>query len=312
MVDDTKLLDEKCCSKCGEKKEIDKFINNRNICKLCNNKRRTETRENAIENIDTETNQKCNTCNETKPIASFVKNTKKCSDCNNKRRRLKYQTDEKYRLNAIQKAGEFKHNKVIERRKIKEEEIGVNNKKCSVCFTIKDKERFRHNRLRCKDCERDEPLNKFKRVVRTRIYIALKQNKELHTIEYLGLTNIEYSKWLFNYNDKYTVENAGKEWHIDHVIPLSKFNIEDKSEQLIAFNWRNTMPLSVKENLSKNCKIITTQIEQHYKKLVDYHKENNIEMPQEFIELFAKHLVAGNPLEPSLPLTIGNVREELG
>lgn len=29
-------------------------------------------------------------------------------------------------------------------------------------------------------------------------------------------------------------------------------------------------------------------------------------------ELLAKHLVAGNPLEPSLPLTIGNICEELG
>jgi hypothetical protein len=38
------------------------------------------------------------------------------------------------------------------------------------------------------------------------------------------------------------------------------------------------------------------------KKLLDYHKEKNIEMPQKYIDLFAKHLDAGNPLEPSLPL----------
>lgn len=310
MVDDTKPLNEKCCSRCGEKKEIDKFIKNRNICKICNNKRRRELKTNAIETV--EIKQTCNTCNETKPIISFVKNTKRCSDCNNKRRRLKYHTDEQHRLNAIRKASEFKHNKRAELRRIKQQEIGENNKKCSVCFIIKNKERFRHNRLKCKDCERDDPLQKFIRIVRSRIYIALKQTKELHTIEYLGLNNLEYSKWLFNYNENYTLENRGKEWHIDHVIPLSKFNLENKSEQLIAFNWRNTMPLSVKENLSKNCKINNSQIEQHYKKLVDYHKENNIEMPQEFIELFAKHLDAGNPLELSLPLTIGNVREELG
>ena len=35
-------------------------------------------------------------------------------------------------------------------------------------------------------------------------------------------------------------------------------------------------------------------------------------MPQKFIDLFAKHLDAGSPLEPSLPLTTGNVCEELG
>ena len=35
-------------------------------------------------------------------------------------------------------------------------------------------------------------------------------------------------------------------------------------------------------------------------------------MPQEFIDLFAKHLVAGIPLELSLPPTYGNIRGELG
>ena len=53
----------------------------------------------------------------------------------------------------------------------------------------------------------------------------------------------------------------------------------------------------VKENLSKNNKIIKSQIEQHYKKLTEYHIENKIEMPQLFIDLFAKHLVDGNSLK---------------
>jgi hypothetical protein len=51
------------------------------------------------------------------------------------------------------------------------------------------------------------------------------------------------------------LENHGKEWHIDHVIPISKFDLNNQEEQILAFNWRNTMPLSCKENLSKNNKI---------------------------------------------------------
>ena len=58
------------------------------------------------------------------------------------------------------------------------------------------------------------------------------------------------------------------------------------------------MALSAKENLSKNSKIIKSQIEQHYKNLVEYHKEKHLDLPQVFIDLFAKHLVAGSPLEP--------------
>jgi hypothetical protein len=98
---------------------------------------------------------------------------------------------------------------------------------------------------------------------------------------------------MFKYNNKYCLDNHGAEWHIDHVIPLSKFDLNIEEQQLIAFNWRNTMPLSCSENLSKNNKIIVSQIEEHYKKLVEYHEENKLDLPQVYIELFAKHLVAG-------------------
>ena len=90
-------------------------------------------------------------------------------------------------------------------------------------------------------------------------------------------------------------------------------DLDDEEEQLIAFNWRNTMPLSAKENLSKNNKIIRPQIKQHVKNLLEYHKNNKMKMPQKYIDLFARHLVAGSSLEPSLPLTdLGNICEELG
>ena len=145
---------------------------------------------------------------------------------------------------------------------------------------------FRHNRLKCKDCERDEPMEKLKRGIRSRIIKAL-TNKNKHTIEYLGCNIPNYLNWLLNNDSGYTLENRGSEWHIDHVIPLSRFNLEIEEQRLIAFNWRNTMPLSVEENLSKQNKIIISQVEQHYKNLLDYHKENKLDLPQVYIDLFA-------------------------
>jgi hypothetical protein len=71
------------------------------------------------------------------------------------------------------------------------------------------------------------------------------------------------------------------------------------------------MSLSVKENLSKNNKILKSQIEHHILNLKNFHEKNNIVLPQLYIDLFAKHLDDGEPLKPSLPLTIGNVCEEL-
>jgi len=260
--------------------------------------------------------KQCSNCKEYKEVDKFYKNGSNCRECNNFKRREKYKNDEIHRFKLIQMASKFKHEKVILNQKRKEEEqikLGLENKQCKYCNEIKNKDRFRFNRLKCKDCERDEPIEKFKRYIRTRIYTCLRhKNKSFHSIEYLGCNTDDYFKWIFEYNDSYSLINHGKEWHIDHVIPLSKFDLNIHEEQFSAFNWRNTMPLSVKENLSKNNKIIKEQIEQHYKKLVDYHIKNNIYLPQVYIDLFAKHLVDGDPLKISLPLTTGNVCEELG
>jgi len=293
-VSDTKPL-EKTCSKCGIQKIETLFIPKRNICKECRNVKSREKYK-TIE-ISNELEEDCNVCNTTKAISLFIKNRKICKDCNNDKRKDKYKTDEEHRISIIKNVTKFKHNKVIEKRKQKEDEIGIGNKKCSSCNIIKQTICFRYNRLKCKDCERDEPLEKFKRTIRSRIISAL-NNKQKHTVEYLGCSIDNYLKWLNCNENNYTLKNRGSEWHIDHIIPLSRFNLENEEEQLIAFNWRNTMPLSVKENLSKHNKIIKPQIEEHLKKLKKYHLENNLDLPQEFIDLFAKHLVAGSPLEP--------------
>lgn len=297
MVGDTKPLGEtqKCCSKCNELKPLDRIVKNRNVCKDCCNTRKKEKYKAIV--FDSEINQTCTLCAQSKPQTSFIKRRIVCKDCNNEKRKDKYKTNEAHRLKAIKQASEFKHNKVIERRIKKLEEIGEGNKKCSVCSTIKSSDRFRHNRLRCKDCERDDPPEKFKRNVRSRIFAALHKNKEFHTVKYLGCTSPQYLQWICNYDEKYNLDNHGKIWHIDHVIPLSRFKLEDKEEQMIAFNWRNTMPLLAKENLAKNAKIVPKQIEQHLLYLKKYHEEKNIELPQEFVDLFAKHLVDGKSLK---------------
>jgi hypothetical protein len=241
----------------------------------------------------------CSKCEETKTNDKFYKYGLVCCDCNNNKRREKYRNDEKYREKAIKQATIFKHDKVVERQQIKEAEqnqIGLENKQCKYCNEIKHKERFRFNRLKCRDCERDEPTEKFKRYIRSRIYNCLRnKNRALHSVEYLGCSSVEYFKWIFNYDNNCNLGNHGKLWHIDHVIPISKFDLNNQDEQLLAFNWRNTMPLSCKENLSKNNKIIIEQVKSHYKKLVEYHLHNNLDLPQVYIDLFAKHLVAGSP-----------------
>jgi hypothetical protein len=239
------------------------------------------------------TSFKCSKCLIEKTSIEFYRHGKICCNCNNEKRREQYKNNEEHRKKLIKQVTEFKHNKVLERQKIREAEqqaIGIENKQCKYCNEIKNKDRFRHNRLKCKDCERDDPVEKFKRYVRTRIYNCLRnKNKTKHSVEYLGCAPVEYLKWMLNHNENYNLDNYGEVWHIDHIIPLSKFNLDDEIQQLIAFNWRNTMPLSASENLSKNNRIIPEQVKTHYEKLKKYHQENKLELPQVYIDLFATH-----------------------
>lgn len=59
---------------------------------------------------------------------------------------------------------------------------------------------------------------------------------------------------------KMTWENHGKVWHLDHIMPLSKFDLNDRNQVLIACNWQNFQPLLARENLSKSDKILVPQL----------------------------------------------------
>ena len=305
MVEHTKPeIVKLCCSKCGEMKNPDRIVRNRNICKDCCNKKRKENYHNKV--VDDTVQIKCRVCNTSKNSTLFINCISKiCNNCNNDRRRTKYQENEEVRKKLIEQAINYKKRKKTVKNEIKlaeitklEEEIGQDNTICKNCNEVKAKTRFRHNRLKCKDCERDDPTEKLKRYVRSRIYSCLNGNKTKQTHEYLGCSPTEYSKWLLNNTNNFTLENYGQVWHIDHVIPLCRFDVKNEQECLIAFNWRNTTSLLAKENLAKNRKILEPQVEQHLAALKSYHIENNIELPQVYIDLYARFLEAGNPLEP--------------
>jgi len=268
--------------------------------------------------IDADKTRACVDCNGIKPMTEFIYRTYRCKDCNNDLRREKYYTDEVTNERIRAEGRDYKRRKTEARQKARAEEkakleaeIGENNTICKYCKEIVPKTHFRHNRLKCKDCERDDPYGKLIRDVRSRIWSGL-DSKKLHTVEYLGCNFQDYKKWLSGYSPEFTMENRGSVWHIDHVIPVSHFNLDDPDQQMIAFNWRNTAPLSVRENLAKSNRIILSQVEHHLAKLEEYHKTHNIEFPLVFSNLFAKHLDAGSPLESSLPLPDGNILEELG
>jgi len=276
-------METKCCSRCNETKEVDKFIKARNICKKCNNEWAKLSKQKRYESSILSNDEKiCNTCNETKSVLLFMKDRYICKDCHNQNRKNRYKNDEDHRLNLIQSS-------VISKKKHRDR------------YNERNRQRYH-----------SDPIFKFMSNQRSRIAIALNK-KQKHTIDYLDCNADEYFQWLqYQFTDEFTFENHGKVWHVDHVIPLSTFDLKNQEQQFLAFNWRNTMPLLINDNLVKNTKIISSQIEQHLKTLTEYHTKNNIEIPQTFIDLYAKHLDDGKPLKLSLPLADGNICKDLG
>jgi hypothetical protein len=63
------------------------------------------------------------------------------------------------------------------------------------------------------------------------------------SIEYIGCSVLHFKKWLeFMFTDDMTWDNYNTVWTIDHVIPLSLFDLNDPQQQLVAFHWSNMHP----------------------------------------------------------------------
>lgn len=97
------------------------------------------------------------------------------------------------------------------------------------------------------------PEYKIRKLVSSRIFKCLKsygKTKYESTISYLGCNFEFYKKYIEKmFKPGMNWENHGKVWHIDHIKPISHFNLNLELHN--AFNYKNTQPLFVLENLSK-------------------------------------------------------------
>jgi len=96
--------------------------------------------------------------------------------------------------------------------------------------------------------------------LRSRIGVALsRQNarKSNRTLKLVGCTTSELMSHLESkFAPGMSWENRGRHgWHIDHIIPLAKFDLRDPHQQSVAFHYTNLQPLWAKDNLRKSCKL---------------------------------------------------------
>lgn len=218
-----------------------------------------------IMNTETQEEQKlCNKCGYTKDISEFPPGRSNCLPCarqmcrdykaKNKDKISEY--NKKYKAEHTEEISKYNHDYNLEHRN----EIQTRQTKYQRERRKTDSNFKMAGTLR----------NRIKKVVK-------KEQKSKTTMELLGC-DIEFlDEWLsFRFEDDMTMENHGKLWHVDHVIPCAKFDLEDKDEQSKCFHWSNLQPMYGKLNLKKrnitNINEITNQ-------------ENKI---KEFITLYSK------------------------
>jgi hypothetical protein len=75
-----------------------------------------------------------------------------------------------------------------------------------------------------------------------------------------GCSSAELSQWIEKqFLPGMTWDNRS-EWHIDHIIPCSAFNMTDVSQQQVAFHFTNLRPLWARDNLLKRGKVPAYQL----------------------------------------------------
>jgi hypothetical protein len=106
---------------------------------------------------------------------------------------------------------------------------------------------------------RKDPIFRLAKNMRHRLYKALKgETKGISAVKDLGCSIGQLKLYIENqFEPGMSWDNYG-EWHLDHVVPISHFDLSEKSQLLEAFNWLNYQPLWARDNLKKGNKKMKT------------------------------------------------------
>lgn len=237
------------CTKCNKPNELAK---NKKWCKICKNKYEAERRKNQPEDIknkmrlkerhryfenkkkymnknveiDLTKEKKCTICLETKNIQLFYMHKNKgtvrsmCKNCSSIKRKNYYQQNKE---KIIKQTSQYKV-------------IKMNN----------------------------NSIFKLEVRLRTRIYqafISKNLKKTNRTWKYINCNPYFFQKWIeFQLYDGMNMDNYGKLWHLDHVIPCSKFNLNNQEDINKCFEWKNIRPYLAEKNIKKYNKINQLEI----------------------------------------------------
>jgi hypothetical protein len=221
--------------------------------------------------------KKCTKCKEIKELNMFGKNNKNksgykywCKSCGtNKQRERRLKEKESDPEKYHQKWADYyaktkEHNYSIKKSFL---EIPENRQKRNEYIRKYKAEK----RLKDKGYVLYENLRK-------RIWHSVK-DKSNSSKDILGCDIDNYLNWINHTMFKdMSWKNYGIYWNIDHLIPISKFDLSDPNEVKKAFNWKNTWAMIASENFKKRNKINEEETAKHTTLLNTFLKNNNYEI----------------------------------
>jgi hypothetical protein len=265
------------CSTCKTEKDISEYRKNRKECKECQN---TKVRDNYkeknakyLEEEKTDETICCSKCKTEKNKKDhFRVNRKTCKDCERSHGR-------KYRSENKDKSKEWSEN-----NKERMSELQSN------WFQKNKTEISEKRKTRLKTDGEFKKINDYRTKVRQ--MVKSKNDSYYDIIDCKSEHLKEWCKLFFKYFETETsIADHGKIWTIDHVIPIKDINEENRKHIL---SWYNIMPVTKKNNLKKNKYIDLEQIKRHLQVIKENKEEFSVD--EEYINILAKHLDAGNSL----------------
>jgi hypothetical protein len=119
-----------------------------------------------------------------------------------------------------------------------------------------------------------DPAFKLMQLIRGYTRYGLKFRKVDKTIEYVGCNGQTLKEWLeYNMEEGMTWDNHGTLWQIDHVIPITKFDMSDAEQVKRCFSWCNMRPLEAVANNTKNNNVLSEQVHTHLKAMEEYQEK---------------------------------------
>ena len=115
-------------------------------------------------------------------------------------------------------------------------------------------EKFRKPRLDYYNMKyRLDPEFKIKCRLRHRLRMAIKNDQKVGSaVKDLGCSIAFLKQYIqVKFYANMTWDNHGKVWELDHIVPLSRFDLTDREQFLKAVHYTNLQPLTIKDNRNK-------------------------------------------------------------